>query len=249
MNLRGLVYVLNLSYLAFVPALAVLIQGGLEHDFVLSFVSDEVSNFFKVISIFYVIVMVLMCSFLVERETNNRVLIGILLSGPVAGSLITLFTGGKLIHAIYNMYLIEGGGFIMALIVQTMRHSKRIKIESGVAAMLILPIFLVGFLGGFIRSINFEFLTSIYVGWSGYLVLIIALIMSFGSLLMILDRIDQEHGGSKFGSSHHWEMNTGKKRTGSSATPLILVAAIIGFLAYGFHEKLMEWEWLMKFLT
>jgi hypothetical protein len=247
--MRSLFYILNLVYLAFVPALAVLIQGGLDHDFVLSFVSDGVSNFLKVISIFYVIVMVLMCSFLVERETNNRVLIGILLSGPLAGWLITLLTGGKPIHAIYNMYLIEGGGFILALIVQTMRHAKRIKEESGATAIVILPIFLLGFLGGFIRSINFEFLTSIYLGWSGYLVLIIALIMSFGSLLMILDRIDQEHGGSRFGSTRAWDKNAGKKPTGASAGPLILVAAIIGFLAYGFHEKLMEWEWLMRLLT
>lgn len=242
-------YSLNLIYLTFVPALAVLIQGGLDHDFALTFVSDGVSNFLKVISIFYVIVMVLMLSFLVERESNNRVLIGILLSGPVAGMLITALTGGKPVYAIYNMYLIEGGGFIMALIAQTLRHTKRIKEESGAAAIVILPIFLLGFLGGFIRSINFEFLTSIYAGWSGYLVLILALIMSFGSLLMILDRIDQEHGGSKFGSTQDWELNSGKKSTGASATPLILVAAIVGFLAYGFHEKLMEWEWLMNILS
>lgn len=246
--MRQSLHVINLLYIAFVPVLAILIQGGLEHDFIFASFSDKASNYFKTISYFYVIVMVLMLSFLVKKEKDGRVLFAIVLSGPLAGLLITWLTGSRPINAIYNMYLIEGGSFILALIYQVFTHVKRIKNESGVGALLILPVLLFAFLGGFIRSVNFEYLETIYPGTYGYIALGLAIAFSFYTFISVLKNIDNAHGNSRFGGYQDRSNPLHQSASYEQGTPLVLLAAIVGFIAYAFHEKLMEMDWLMNLL-
>ncbi len=249
--MRGLYYTLNVFYVTFVPALAILIQDGLKHEFVFAQAPEGLSNYFMVFSVFYVIAMLLVLSFLVYQENNERVLLALLISGPLSGFLIAWFAGGKPVEAIYHMYLIEGGSLIAVLIFQTTRHFKRIKIESGSFAPVALSFFLLSFLGGFLRSIDFAFLQSIYTNWRAYFGLFLALLISFSSIFYTLDRIDEAHGRSRFGgkmSGNPYTFPETKKNTYHGGTPLVLLSAILGFLAFGFHEKLLEWEWLMQWL-
>ncbi len=246
--MRALLNFLNIIYIAFVPALAILIQGGLEHEFVIQWAPEKASGYFKGISYFYVLVMVMMLSFLVQQEKNERVLLAVILSGPIAGLFITWITGSNPINAIYNMYLIEGGSFILALFFQVLSHPLRIKNESGIGALVFLPVLLLVFLGGFLRSINFEYLQTIYQGKYAFITLGLALAFSFFALVRILRNIDAAHGKSRFGGYQDRSNPLHQSASYEQGTPLVLLAAIIGFIAYAFHEKLMEIDWLMNAL-
>lgn len=249
--MRGLYYTLNVLYVTIVPALAIIIQGGLNHEFVFEQAPKGLSNYLMVFSTFYVIAMLLILSFLVYQENNERVLLALLISGPLSGFLIAWFAGGRPVEAIYHMYLIEGGSLISVLIFQTTRHFKRIKRESGAFAYVVLSFFLLSFLGGFLRSIDFKFLHSIYTNWWSYFGLFVALLISFSSIFYTLDRIDEAHGRTQFGgkmNANYYAFPEAEINTFQGGTPLVVLSAILGFLAYGFHEKLMDWECLMLYL-
>jgi membrane-bound acyltransferase YfiQ involved in biofilm formation len=71
--MRQLLILLNLLYIALVPALAIIIQGGLSHDFALSFLPDYISKYMLGFAYIYAIVMVMMLSFMVNKESDSRV--------------------------------------------------------------------------------------------------------------------------------------------------------------------------------
>ncbi len=249
--MKRIYQLLCITYVTFAPVLAMLIQGGLDHEFMLGFVPAGMASYFSTVFYFYVIAMLLMLSFMVYQDGDSRTMIGILASGPLAGLLIAWVTGGKPIHAAYHMYLIEGGSFIVVLLVQLLRHVRRIAGESGRFAPLGLALLLGSFLGGFLRSINLEFLVSLYPGWLGYLCLAAALAVSIASFYRMLDHIDEAHGRSRYGAMRRDDVRTGPGEPAKSydtGGPLILVSAMVGFLALAFLDKLLESDWLMSWI-
>jgi hypothetical protein len=243
--MRQLLILLNLLYIAMVPALAIIIQGGLSHDFALSFLPDYISKYMLGFAYIYAIVMVMMLSFMVNKESDSRVFIGVLLSGPLAGLLISWLSGGQLVHGIYNMYIIEGTSFVAVLSTQMLRHFKRIQTEAPFVIKVILPVFILGCFGGFIRSINFDFFTDIYSGGLAYAGLATAAILNYIALFGTLKRFDNAYGNRSYGVNNPVPQNTQDLPSGS---PFILVIIIVGLLAFGFHTTLMEEAWLTELL-
>jgi hypothetical protein len=243
--MRQLLILLNLLYIALVPALAIIIQGGLSHDFALSFLPDYISKYMLGFAYIYAIVMVMMLSFMVNKESDSRVFLGVLLSGPLAGLLISWLSGGQLVHGIYNMYIIEGTSFVAVLSTQMLRHFKRIQTEAPVVIKVILPIFVFGCFGGFVRSINFDFLSNMYSGWMAYTGLATAAILNYIVLFGTLNRFDAAYGNRSYSANNPMPQNTQDLPSGS---PFILVIIIAGLLAFGFHTTLMEEAWLTELL-
>jgi len=243
--MRQALILINLLYIAFVPALAISIQGGLKHDFELAFLPESITNYLHGFAYIYALVMVMLFSLMVNKTSDNRIFLGILLSGPLAGLEISWLSGGDFVQGIYNMYLIEGSSFIAVFGTQMLRHFKRIQHEAPTVIKVILPLFILGCMGGFIRSINFDFLTSIYSGWLAYVGLIGAAALSYVSFYGTLNRFDAAYGNKSYGNNKQELPADIDLQAGS---PFTLITIILGILAFGFHEKLMQEPWFIELL-
>jgi hypothetical protein len=243
--MNWLIYFVNLLYITLLPTLAILIQGGLDHEFFPDVFPEWLQKASQFFFFLYVIVMIMMLSFMLKINHNKKISLSILLGGPAIGLLLAWITGSQLTYGIYNFYLIEGAGFIFVLTYQVLRHTKRIKVESGPYALVILIIFIFGFLLGFIRSINMDFFLQMYNQWYEFLALFVFILLSFSLFFNILDSEDKAHLNvktAKFDPLKH------DSKIEKSGMPFVLLATVLGFIAFGFHEYLLEIPWLVDFL-
>lgn len=250
---KQILLLINLFYIAFVPVLAMLVQGGLMHDFLLGVLPRQFDHVFLGFSYLYPIVMIMLLSQLVNAEESPYLLFSIFTSGPIFGLFWAWIFGGNWLYGMYTTYLIEGGSFAFVLITKMVIQAKEIFSGAPLGIKLILPIFLIGCLGGFVRSIDFEFLVKLYSSWFSLLGLLIAIAVSCYSLLRSM-LVNQYNQRKKAG--YHKEMSDQKDSSFSEGyivdnhgSPWMILTVILGFLTFGFHPLLLKWEWLMNFVN